>query len=226
MGMFDRIEVHKEIALPYPNDFGNFDFSELEFQTKCLENCLSDYILKKDGLYLLEDGKLVNKQFHGVLDFGAYYTTDLIDYLIDFRAKYTDGTLVEVKLHRFQKFFHESTKEKFKILKDREEKRRKNIFLRLQSFFVRFIGLKSKWLGVFEKDNTIISLYSPKLILLRKRDFRGCYSYGLMLENFDFGFKFSFSHHDNVFCIKFFGFGFELRKFLSPLFEDFINEKT
>jgi hypothetical protein len=49
MGMFDSLYCEKN--LPTPKDFENLniDWSKVEFQTKSLDNCLSKYVITKDG---------------------------------------------------------------------------------------------------------------------------------------------------------------------------------
>jgi len=223
MGMFDRVEIDKEITLPFKEKPDSLDLSELELQTKCLDNLLSTYIIKKDGLYLLEGEKLINKNFHGVLKFGAYHSTDLIDYAFDFKAKYTDGVLVNIELCKFQEFFHESKKEKYKCLLEREKEKRKCPIFILQSLLAKLInrfGLKveSNFLGTFRKGDDIYIFHCPKITFVRRSDVRrsdlaNLFSYGLMIENLDFGFRFRFSSCEKSFCLKFFGLGFEFRRF-------------
>lgn len=221
MGMFDHIKIDKEVILPYLEKPYGLDIYELDFQTKCLENCLLTYTIKKNGLYLLKDNELIDEKFHGVLDFGACHTTDLVDYFFDFKAKYTDGILVDIKLCKFQEFFHESREERLKTLTKKNKKQQKSLSFLTQSAFVSCLNLfgfefNSSWLGTIKNRNNtfFILFYCPNLTLLKREEF-----YGLMLENIDFGFKFCFGSYENRFYFKFFGFGFCVKKYKDDILE-------
>jgi hypothetical protein len=56
MGMFDEIIVKKE--LPIPDEIKSlYNWNTYKFQTKCLENCLLDYIINEDGELILIEKK-------------------------------------------------------------------------------------------------------------------------------------------------------------------------
>lgn len=219
MGMFDYIEVDKNIDLDIPYD--GLDPSKLEFQTKCLDKTLSTYVLRKDGLYLLtEENKLQNINFHGVLDFGAYYDTDLVDYVLDFKAKYTDGLLVDLYSHRSQEFFHESKKERIKALVERQKKNESRFFLPLLARIFGFFGidLKQSGIGHLAGKKYSISFFCPKLVFLFSKD--GMFKdYGLYLERVDTGVKFSSCSYEFAIHIKILGFGFVFKRYKIDLLE-------
>jgi hypothetical protein len=226
MGMFDHIKIDKEVVLPLLKKLDGIDTSKLDFQTKCLDNCLFTYVIKKDGLYLFKEDKLVNTEFHGILDFGAYHDTDLVGYLFDFKAKYTDGSLVDIKLYKFQEFFHDSNEKRHKsLVKQFKDKKKKSPLFFLQSvlvFILNFfnLGVTSNFLGVISKGHTFFSLYCPRLTFFRRDGY-----YGLMLENIDFGFKLRSSSYENTFCFKIFGFGFDFRRYKLDLLEKLSDEE-
>lgn len=86
MGMFD--DIHVDALLP---DMG-FPVTTADFQTKDFECLMDHYIITADGK-LLRDGAPV--LFHGLLNFYHYDTK--IDTWWEYEAKFTDGTLVDIK---------------------------------------------------------------------------------------------------------------------------------
>jgi hypothetical protein len=60
MGMFDNITVKKKLPLTKELKSLNINWKEHQFQTKDLENCLSDYFISKEG-YLFE--KVVEREY-------------------------------------------------------------------------------------------------------------------------------------------------------------------
>ena len=51
MGMFDEIVVHRKLPLPkgLPDELREVKWKEVVFQTKCLENCLTQYKIAING---------------------------------------------------------------------------------------------------------------------------------------------------------------------------------
>jgi hypothetical protein len=49
MGMYDTIKIKKQLPLPEEVKNLNINWLDIEYQTKDLDNCLSEYILSKDG---------------------------------------------------------------------------------------------------------------------------------------------------------------------------------
>ena len=51
MGMFDEIVVHRKLPLPkeLPDELRGLKWKEIVFQTKCLENCLTNYKIAING---------------------------------------------------------------------------------------------------------------------------------------------------------------------------------
>ena len=51
MGMFDDIVVHRKLPLPkrLPDELRDIKWKEVVFQTKCLENCLTEYKIAING---------------------------------------------------------------------------------------------------------------------------------------------------------------------------------
>ncbi len=51
MGMFDEIVVHRKLPLPkqLPDELRDVKWKEVVFQTKCLENCLTNYKIAVNG---------------------------------------------------------------------------------------------------------------------------------------------------------------------------------
>lgn len=128
MGMFDNIEcnyplpVSKELL-----EIEEFDISEVEFQTKSLENLLELYIIteegelfrrkaqydwKDDDSYFLKgymekiSEEDIKENFHGIIEFHCYesYRRDVdgkkkeITVTVDYEAKFIDGKLTSIEL--------------------------------------------------------------------------------------------------------------------------------
>ncbi len=103
MGMFDEIRV--EVPLP-----GGYQPPDGVFQTKDLENRLETYVITSEGRLMMTDAQEhlkpqealpLDLEFHGVLHFHDYLSTPLPGFPVgyyEWRAKFTDGTLVNIEL--------------------------------------------------------------------------------------------------------------------------------
>jgi hypothetical protein len=236
MGMFDWVKVSEDIELPIPAEIKDAR-SQLEFQTKDLENCLSTYELRKDGVFLLQNGSLKNIDFHGFLNFGACYSTDLVDYIVDYKAKYTDSVLNSIVVLKFVECFHESKNKSFEELKKTQAEfnnRLSNRLLRsVQSYFVAFLRLfgldicNNSTGFIFGKRFSII-FYCPKILFVFRRDKRWksvSRYYGFALEKIDTCVKFQTESYEKSFSFKVLGFGFEIKMYKAGLFEEFCVEE-
>jgi hypothetical protein len=235
MGMFDSIRFENSSMLPKPENF-ELDLEKLDFQTKSLENALYVYeisedkfLYKKDELFrenpTNEPVKKHKVDFHGIINFGAYESTDLIDYSIEYEAKFTDGVLQNVKLLEYKTYDHESKKKQREQFI--EEYKRKNnkwssrLIKAINSFFsfpFKLIGFTSISTGIFKsKRNNLLKFYFPKIILGKKNDFRRTI-YGLSIDKITTEIKFSKTTigSSKEFSFKILGIGFEY-----ILFEDF-----
>lgn len=91
MGMFDSVRCERELpGQPKPP-------TKAWLQTKDFCCALDTYTITADGKLIGPDGQV---DFHGMMDFGAF--EDDISY--DYRAKFTDGQLVEITCERIEKF--------------------------------------------------------------------------------------------------------------------------
>jgi len=71
MGMFDEIVVHRKLPLPkeLPDELRGLKWKEIVFQTKCLENCMTNYKIAING-------KLYSQKFDdegGVFAYNAFF---------------------------------------------------------------------------------------------------------------------------------------------------------
>jgi len=71
MGMFDEIVVHRKLPLPkeLPDELRGLKWKEISFQTKCLENCMTNYKIAING-------KLYSQKFDdegGVFAYNAFF---------------------------------------------------------------------------------------------------------------------------------------------------------
>lgn len=237
MGLFDYIEVEDEIELPKPD---NFELKNLEFQTKSLECSMLNYIIANDRcLYveqrispLDEEVKKERKKidFHGIIDFGAYEQTDLVDHIIDYQAKFTDGVLSDIKLIKYETQFHESIKERMKKLHEKQEKN--SFFFRLQKYLIiyplRLFGLEfhANGIGVFRSKNCAFSFHCPKIYFGfgTESSFDSKF-YGLWLDSTTTDISFKKSKYTKEIKFKILGFGFAVSFFKEFNFSSIFGER-
>lgn len=217
MGMFDRIILDKEVAVPMPEEMQKF--VNLEYQTKSLECTLSTYLIDADGyIYLtnknydpedlIEEKKLVN--YHGIINFGAYQTTDLIDYSVDFEAKFTDGVLQNIKLIKFQKFEHDSREKQQEAFKERLRIQEKKITTRISRFLTTSVFSPIfKSIGI---PSARLHFSCPNLVLFYKPTYREK-NYGLYFDEISTGVCLKKTKYSTVFSCKLLGFGFVYHNF-------------
>lgn len=232
MGMFDYISIEDKSILPVPENF-TLDLETFEFQTKSLEQTLCLYTIGKDNLLYQENHiepvdnsnsieKAARKKvdFHGVINFGAYHSTDLIDYSLEYEAKFTDGVLQDIKLLSFDKYKHESRSVSIKELLDRAEKRKnrlsyKSVMLLQRLLIVyplKLFGLdfSCKNIGTISSSDRTIIFYKPRLSKVTiNTDYTKGYSLFLEASN-----ELSYRKYESgsSFTIKFLGFGFNINK--------------
>jgi hypothetical protein len=134
MGMFDSIRC--EYALPLNEELKQLDikWNEIEFQTKCLDSVMDQYILTKEGKLLkikiereyihyteeerkdkkpwdlFKDIIEISKEeievnYHGKITFYCYEPySETEDFSVDFDAYFSYGNLDKVDLVRFEKY--------------------------------------------------------------------------------------------------------------------------
>ena len=126
MGMFDDIVVHRKLPLPkgLPDELRDVKWKEVVFQTKCLENCLSEYKIAVNGkLYAkkFEDERAVfaynsffdrkrndaemfwkNVTAPASINFYTNFQREEFDYWVSFTAFFDRRSkLTEIKLDQF-----------------------------------------------------------------------------------------------------------------------------
>lgn len=223
--MFDYIIVEEGINLPIPEEM--IGLGEIEYQTKSLDKTLSFYLIGKDkNLYLtdsfFEEDKTKIKEklkidYHGVIKFGAYKTTDLVDYSLDFEAKFTDGILQDIRMVGFEKFFHESRSKTKEDFLNRQKIYKRKISTRLSNAIKNYIIYPIfKFFGL---SYSRIEFCCPEIVFLR-RVIRNAFSqhnfetkYGFFASKIDTGICFSKSKYSSQFVCKFLGFGFIYQNF-------------
>ena len=231
--MFDYIKFEDTSLLPKPEGF-DLDMEKVSFQTKSLDNCLYLFEVSKDKYLYREDGpfredpkepsRKCRIDFHGVINFGAYEVTDLLDHSIEYEAKFTDGILQDIKLLSYKTYTHESKKLQREKLKEEYQKENNKITRKfinfLQKIFIiyplRLVGFnfESNAIGVFRSQNQdyALCLYCPKIIFGYAKQLRGV-SYGFSLDKITTEiclYKYLVSKE---FSFKILGFGFSLSKF-------------
>jgi hypothetical protein len=147
MGMFDTIQVSDQ--LPFNGEMKELGLDERKYslQTKDLENCMAEYVLQNDVLYIKKyektewvegdpkgkslfdrlgylhrDGEFLEPtNYHGEVI--AYtYQNDVMenwDCWVEFKLKFTNGTLVEKELVKFEKTDNAERKQRMKEFADR-----------------------------------------------------------------------------------------------------------
>jgi hypothetical protein len=219
MGMFDYIKTGSDINVPIPEEMKFL--SKFEFQTKSLDNTLSVYLIDNDHHFYLTDVffeeddqkntkvKEKNKiDYHGKIVFGCYEQTDLIDYLADFEAKFTDGVLQDIKLLNYKKIEHDSLELRREKLLERQRKENRKFSTKL----------KRNITSILSRFDLRLKLDTPKIVLFYKPDYQEK-KYGLFLDNT--GFYLKKTEYLSEFVFKILGFGFVLSKFkkLDNIFE-------
>jgi hypothetical protein len=223
MGMFDWIEVDKRINLPLPQELSGIEIDSFEFQTKSLENAMSVYCIREDGLFLKKGEESTNINFHGIVEFGAYKSLDTVNYSLHYGAKFTDGVLSNIALYGFEEHFHESNKKRNDDFKDRQRSLlKKSVFCYcVQNALVSFInlfglGFRSLGLGRISSNSFSLTFYRPKFLIFSKDRFM---SVGLFVEDIDSGILFTRAFHEDSFCVRFLGFGVSFAKHKLNLFD-------
>lgn len=223
MGMFDRIVLDKEVFLPLPEEMHKFQ--RLEYQTKSLDCTLSTYLINADGyLYLTnrdyESDDLIEEKeridYHGIINFGAYEATDLIDYSVDFEAKFTDGVLQNIKLIKFKTFEHESKKKQQEKFREKSRIEENKITSKVYRLLDKFIF--SPIFKFFGLPNARLSFSCPNLVLFYKPTHRDK-NYGLYFDEISTGICLKKNKFVTNFSCKFLGFGFVYNNF-KPNFGD------
>lgn len=194
MGMFDHIEIDKSIKIPLSKDLRSLkvDPHNFEFQTKDLDNILCVYKIKKNKK-IYKNKKAI--RYHGEIIFGTFYSTSTIDYIIDYKAKFTEGVLQSIKLVRCDSFSNEERKKKRKEIEEKIKKYQKSFYYKLSSFVRNTFGIS-------------VRFYYPKLFLYKK-DY-SLSNYGIALSELDTELLFKKGEFFKEFSFKFFGFGLSI----------------
>ncbi len=111
MGMFDYISVADKLPVSKEMKQEGFDKNAFVYQTKSLENCMSNYIIQGKKLFRIEgkqrlgeEATLIHlKTFHGVINFYTGETIGNFKYWIEYEASFTKGKLTSLKLVKFTK---------------------------------------------------------------------------------------------------------------------------
>ena len=230
--MFDSIRFEDISILPKPEGF-DLDLSSLDFQTKSVDNALYLFTIGKDKYLYREDGPFRENteepsrryriDFHGIIKFGAYHSTDLIDYSVEYEAKFTDGVLQDIKLLQEYKTYHESKKERWEKLKEINRRQNKRLFNRIISAVIvcvaRLFGIKfeSNFIGIFRSENITLCFYAPKIILGYKKQIKT--TYGLSISETTTEICLSKLPSMTEFSFKILGFGFVIVKSKDSLWD-------
>ena len=128
--MFDKVIC--KYTLPLPEDVGELegrDWTEVEFQTKDLDNTLSTYEITEEGVVIHQqdlygsnpeepldksEGPLCWLCTDSGLTFYDYYQNNDNDndYVIEFKATFKDSRIVEIELANFEVNCNKARKEK------------------------------------------------------------------------------------------------------------------
>lgn len=216
MGMFDTVEVDESIKLTSFKELRSIkiDPRTLNLQTKSLDNTLSHYVLKNKSLY--QDSKKI--KFHGVLDFyGSHLHKNKI-YFVEYRAKFTDGVLQNIKLTKKGVESYNKPKE----IKLPEPGLFEKFLGFIMNVFVIFplkvlgCNLKQVCLGCASNNTLYIKFNCPKIIFLYRKI---CSSkvFGFAIENIDTHITYSPGEGYKTFSLKVLGFGVTISKYKNIL---------
>lgn len=214
MGMFDYISFEEGVNIPVPDDMRGL--KNIQYQTKSLDNTMSMYSVGKDKcLYLNEDkyesdSSLESKNnkinYHGIINFHSYETTDVIDYCCDYQAKFTDGILEDIKLINFKKIEHESTSSRRERFLEKQKSQNKKISIKL----IR--SIKKIFLSAFELigiENTRIYLHTPELLFFYDAPHKQK-NYGLFFDKISTGLYLKTTKFNTDFSCRLLGLGFSV----------------
>lgn len=224
MGMFDYLKIENEIKIPASKEFKslNIDLNSLEFQTKDLDNCLDEYVIKNNKkLYLksIDRSKAVvrNKliKYHGIINFGTVYSTDTINYFLDYQAKFTDGLLINIKLKKCELMTRQSREKQNKLLENKISNR---LLKAIQEVFIKkplvLLGIKlnNNYLGHLSTNKGFsINFFCPKITFLYNKEHLAN-NYGISLREINTEMLFKKNDYFKEFSFIILGFGFKLRK--------------
>lgn len=233
--MFDYVKVEEGIKLEPPEDF-KFDLKDVEFQTKSFDSTMSTYIIKSDGSLYEEDTFLNEKKskkidFHGKFVFYAYHQTDTVDYILDYSAKFTDGSLVNIELVNYESIEHESLKlKREKLIEDIKKENNKfsrKFYLYLSKLIVcpfRIFGIKFTTFspGVLRSPDCVLSFHKPEIIVGYKKDSFKRKVYGFSLDKITTQICFTNGTVSKEFSFKILGFGFVFSKIKPFAFDSYL----
>ena len=233
VGMFDYIKIDKSIKIPAPKDFKlQVDLHDLEYQTKDLENCLFVYTMTRNKTIYQEDKKI---KCHGEFNFGSFHSTDLIDYCFDYKAKFTDGKLQNIKLVKYEEFAHESNvkkKEEFlkRIKKDENRISRKLLIFIQNNLIVSPLNLfgcklKSFRPGFFHNEKVYVNFCCPKISLGYRRSHRAEQVFGISFDEITTEFCLKKAPYKTDICFRILGFGIIVSINRFDLFEKDLEDK-
>lgn len=231
MGMFDYLKIEDEVKIPVSKEFKSLkvDPHSLEFQTKDLDNCLHEYVIKNNKkLYKksIDRSKVVEKteliKYHGLINFGAVHLTDTIDYFLDYQAKFTNGLLTNIKLTKYESTTHQSREEQNKLFKQNVKKNKRKISNRLleaiQEIFIKkplqLLGIKlnSNYVGhLSTNEGLAINFFRPKITFLYKKEHL-TNNYGISLNEITTEILFRKNDYVKEFSLRILGFGFKISK--------------
>ena len=165
MGLFDYIVC--EHPLPLPEEAKGFksefkkgviapvDWSEFEFQTKSLENCLESYVIAEDGLLYLELGKPndifqkseklegIERVFYtGELRFYGLHMEEKLDYWMEFKALFWKGEMKEVTLEEWREEDNSERlefTEQIKSAHSKYQKDSKTLIYKIKGVYTQFV---------------------------------------------------------------------------------------
>jgi hypothetical protein len=134
MGMYDTLKIKTQLPLPEEVKGLDIDWGKVEYQTKDLDNCLSEYIISENGklieviiereyVYWTDEEKKTAPKWslfkdvieksreekelnhHGVIRFYCFERfDDSNDFFIDYDAYFTYGKLDKIEVAEFKKF--------------------------------------------------------------------------------------------------------------------------
>ena len=114
----------------------------------------------------------------------------MIDYSLDYKAKFTDGILQEINLVDFKSYEHESLKEKMADLKAKQ---------------------KSSIPRAFRFEDYMLCFYCPRVIFGYQNQFKNI-TYGFSMDEITTEMCFTKSPYKKQFSFKILGLGFTLAK--------------
>ena len=166
MGLFDYIQCEYPLPLPKESEGWTADFSkgvkapvewsEFEFQTKSLDNCLQSFVISEDGVLYQEQGvrkgqlpytkveveSIEQIEYTGELSFYGLHMEEKLDHWLEFKGLFWKGEMKELTLEELRSednFERLEFTEAIEEAHSKYEKDSKTFLYKIKSIYTPFV---------------------------------------------------------------------------------------